>query len=293
MKNIINKPTFNPVKQISKATMKTSSPYPYAHASFNWLNVDFPYLHTHNHWELLIVIAGQLKHILNGYTEICNRGYACLIRPSDAHRIEYVNNEHKLEFINFTFSMETAKKFFEFYNTYPVQLNGEAPLHFSLNDAFIDSIINQALIAQASNKETYEQHSVLLVHQLLTFFLSQQLNSNNAYPQWLNDFLYFLHDPRSFKMKAEELAAYTAYSYSHLSRIFKQYLDRTLIDYINEIKILYAKRLLRTTQKSIIEISLDLGFNSVSSLNHLFKEFTTLTPSQYRKKYKEERVSNT
>jgi AraC-like DNA-binding protein len=51
--------------------------------------------------------------------------------------------------------------------------------------------------------------------------------------------------------------------------------------------------LLRTTQKSIIEISLDLGFNSVSSLNHLFKEFTTLTPSQYRKKYKEERVSNT
>ena len=92
-------------------------------------------------------------------------------------------------------------------------------------------------------------------------------------------------------MKAEELAAYTAYSYSHLSRIFKQYLDRTLVDYINEIKILYAKRLLRTTQKSIIEISLDLGFNSVSSLNHLFKEFTTLTPSQYRKKYKNEQFN--
>lgn len=292
MKNNINNPIFKPVAKISKASIKSSSPYPDAKAAFNWLNVDFPYIHTHNHWEIFVVLSGKMKHTLNGYSEICNRGYACLIRPTDAHSIEYSDENHNLQFINFTFSNETAKSFFNFYGDCAPELDKLTPLSFSLENSVIESIYNQALITQSANKQLYEQYSILIVHQLLCAYLFQQLSSNITYPKWLNDFLFFLHNPKTFTLTTQQLAAYTSYSYSHLARIFKQYVGQTLIDYINGIKVLYVKRLLRTTQKSVLDISLEVGFHSVSSLNHLFKELTSLTPSQYRKKHQSKQTKN-
>ena len=265
--------------------MKISSPYPQTRASFNWLNVDFPYPHTHNHWEILIIVQGKLKHTLNGYQEIASKGYACLIRPNDCHQLEYIVGEKEVQHINFTFSKETAHTLFEYYKEFPLDLQSDTPLHFFLESAYIDSIIKQALIAQSAAKQTYEQHSLLLVHQLVALFFSQTLNANTAYPTWLNEFLYFLHSPECFNLSVNELAKHTPYSYSRLARLFKQYLGKTLVEHINELKIVYAKRVLRTTKKSILDIALDLGYESISSFNHNFKAITALTPSQYRKKY--------
>ena len=286
MKETVISPIFVPkTKRISKSSIRISSPYPKAKASFNWLNVDFPYLHTHNHWEIFIILKGKLKHTLNGHQEIGSKGYACLIRPTDSHQLEYIEDKKETQHINFTFTKETAEKLFSFYNEYNLNLQTDTPLHFFLEHAFIDSIVNEVLIAQSAPKDLYEQHSLLIVHQLITIFLSQNLTADTAYPTWLNEFLHFLHNPECFSYSTNELAGHSPYSYSRLSRLFKKYTGKTLVEYVNDVKIVYAKRLLRTTQKSIIDISLDLGYESVSSFNHNFKAITALTPSQYRKKY--------
>ena len=286
MKNTVISPIFVPkTKRIHKASIRISSPYPNATASFNWLNVDFPYPHTHNHWEIFIILKGKLKHTLNGHQEIGSKGYACLIRPTDCHQLEYIEDKKETQHINFTFTKETAEKLFSFYNEYNINLQTDDPLHFFLEHAFIDFIVNQVLIAQSTPKDIYEQHSLLIVHQLITIFLSQNLTTDKAYPSWLSEFLHFLHNPEYFSYSMNELAEYSPYSYSRLSRLFKKYTGKTLVEYVNDVKIVYAKRLLRTTQKSIIDISLDLGYNSVSSFNHNFKAITSLTPTKYRKKY--------
>ena len=292
MKKVPIAPHFEKTKKITKASIKRSSPYPNAKAAFNWLNVDFPYFHTHNHWEILIVVKGKLNHTINEFQEIASTGYACLIRPSDCHRLDCFSNEKNTEFINFTFPNETAEKLFNFYKSYSINLEDSAPLHFFLESALIDSIIKQALIAQSASKIAYEQFSLLMVHQLITILFSQNLNTNTAYPDWLNDFLTYLHNPSCFEETVSELASHTPYSYTHLSRIFKQYLGKTLIEYLSELKIVYAKRMLRTTIKSILDISLDLGYDSVSSFNHNFKNLTSLTPTQYRKKYNTLSIEN-
>lgn len=276
---------FPVTKKITKAYIKLSSPYPTIRASFNWLNINFPYPHTHTHWEIFIILKGKLKHTINGITEIASKGYACIVRPSDCHYLEYVENDRDVQHINVTFSNETAEKLFAYYSEFSLDLDDDKPLHFFLESSYIDSIIKQALIAQSTSKQLYEQHSLLLVHQLINMFFYQRLNSNNAYPDWLNTFLNFLHSPNCFTLSVNELANSTPYSYSRLSRLFKHYIGQTLIEYVNNLKIVYAKRVLRTTEKSILDISIDLGYESVSSFNHNFKSITTLTPSQYRKKY--------
>ena len=278
-------PHFEQPNKIIKATMKKSSPFPTAKAAFNWLNVDFPYQHTHTHWEILIVNNGQLLHTINNHQEIISKGYACLIRPTDSHRLDLIKSEKSIETINFTFSNEVADSLLNFYKDYPIDLHSDEPLHFSLESSLLDSITKQSLIAQSTHKTVYEQFSILMVHQLFTIFLSQKLHTHTAYPDWLNTFLTHLHDPNSFEETVNQLASHTPYSYTHLARVFKQYLGKTLVEYLNEVKIVYAKRMLRATTKSILEISLDIGYNSVSSFNHHFKDITSLTPSQYRKKY--------
>lgn len=285
MKNTPILPHFERTKKITKATMKKSSPFSNAKAAFNWLNVDFPYQHTHTHWEILIVTKGKALHTINNHQEIISKGYACLIRPTDSHRLEHIKNEKNIETINFTFSNEIAEALLNIYKDYPLNLHSDEPLHFSLESSLLDSITKQALIAQSTHKTVYEQFSILMVHQLFTIMLSQKLHTHTAYPDWLNDFLNHLHNPNSFEETVNQLASHTPYSYTHLARVFKQYLGKTLVEYLNEVKIIYAKRMLRATTKSILEISLDIGYNSVSSFNHHFKNLTSLTPTQYRKKY--------
>ena len=56
----------------------------------------------------------------------------------------------------------------------------------------------------------------------------------------------------------------------------------TSIEYTNNYRLEKASALLSSTDKSIMEISLDVGFNSVSYFNKLFKNKYKLTPKEFR-----------
>ena len=51
---------------------------------------------------------------------------------------------------------------------------------------------------------------------------------------------------------------------------------------VSEMVIERAKRLLRTTDKSVLDISLECGFNNVSQFNRQFKRITGLKPLEYK-----------
>ena len=123
----------------------------------------------------------------------------------------------------------------------------------------------------------------MIILRIISAYCEQKLNNIEANPQWLNDFLSFLHIPENLSLSLPELAKQSTYSYSQLTRLFKRYMGTTLITYIKEMKINMAKNYLLNTSKSITEIALDLHYDSVSSLNHNFKKATGLTPLQFRK----------
>lgn len=69
---------------------------------------------------------------------------------------------------------------------------------------------------------------------------------------------------------------------SYLCREFKKNTGKTIGEYINERKISEAKRLLRATDQSLVEISDTLGFSSQSYFHRVFKKMTGVTPTEYR-----------
>jgi AraC-like DNA-binding protein len=65
---------------------------------------------------------------------------------------------------------------------------------------------------------------------------------------------------------------------------FKKRTKKTYIDFVNEVRVGYACKLLLTTQMSVLQICFDCGFNTVANFNRQFLKIKKTTPSQYRRK---------
>ncbi|MDR1523771.1 MAG: AraC family transcriptional regulator [Tannerella sp.] len=68
-------------------------------------------------------------------------------------------------------------------------------------------------------------------------------------------------------------------------RYFKQYAGKSYIDYIQDLRIGYACKLLIGTSYDISQISIECGYNTACHFNKIFKRKTALTPSEYRNKF--------
>ena len=72
-------------------------------------------------------------------------------------------------------------------------------------------------------------------------------------------------------------------SYSQLRRMFIEYTGENIMAYTNRLRIEEAKELLTTTEDTVMEIALQLGYNNDQSFNRYFKKLVGITPGEYRK----------
>jgi transcriptional regulator GlxA family with amidase domain len=83
-----------------------------------------------------------------------------------------------------------------------------------------------------------------------------------------------------------ELAAALGTSERSLLRHFRQHYGVTPLEHIQHLRVERAKALLETTQLSFEEIVGRCGYSDVSSFRKLFKRATTLTPADYRERFR-------
>lgn len=86
------------------------------------------------------------------------------------------------------------------------------------------------------------------------------------------------------------LAKIAGMSTSAFSRFFKLHTGRSLSDYIIDIRLGHASRLLVDTAQSISEIGFDSGFNNLSNFNRIFKKKKGCAPSEFRENYRKTRI---
>ncbi len=85
------------------------------------------------------------------------------------------------------------------------------------------------------------------------------------------------------KIEAEDIAKDLKISNSYLSRKFKACLNMSVPQYINQLKINEAKKLILFSDKSLSEISALLAFSSQSYFQQIFKKTVGMTPTEYKK----------
>lgn len=88
------------------------------------------------------------------------------------------------------------------------------------------------------------------------------------------------------KFTIEDLAAVNNYSVNYFRKVFKEQTGMTPLDYVINVRLKMASILLRSTDKSILDVAGESGFATLSSFNRYFKNKYGMTPSQWRKKWK-------
>lgn len=98
----------------------------------------------------------------------------------------------------------------------------------------------------------------------------------------------FIYENIYKKITLQDLADYTEKNPMYLSTLFRKEVGVSLSIYIQSEKIREAKKLLVLTDYSLSDISNLLNFSTQSYFTKIFKNYTNITPLQYRKKKKEQ-----
>ena len=130
---------------------------------------------------------------------------------------------------------------------------------------------------------TYESVRALWF-QMLFDYTSQveKIRNLNSHSKLVHKANGYIQNHLYEMVRVADIAAYTGHNISYLCRAFKNDTGKTLSEYINEVKIEEAKRLLISTKKPIVEIAIALGFSSQSYFATVFKSKVGVTPVQYR-----------
>ncbi|MDT8717477.1 helix-turn-helix transcriptional regulator [Clostridium sp. 19966] len=99
----------------------------------------------------------------------------------------------------------------------------------------------------------------------------------------LQQTLDYIEDHIKEDITLEQLAALCYYSDNHYHRIFQSIIGIPVADYIRKRKLAMAAGEIIDTDKSILDIALEYGFNSHETFSRGFKRIFDITPTEYRK----------
>ena len=86
-------------------------------------------------------------------------------------------------------------------------------------------------------------------------------------------------------IKLSTIAEVANYSRTSFCRFFKERTRKTFTQFLNEVRVSQACKMLRNTDLNVSQICFESGFNNISNFNRQFKRITNTTPKKYALKY--------
>ncbi|WP_144604617.1 AraC family transcriptional regulator [Algoriphagus algorifonticola] len=96
--------------------------------------------------------------------------------------------------------------------------------------------------------------------------------------------LRFLLENKNRTIRLEEAASVASMSKEAFCRFFKLRTRKTFTQYLNQLRVNEALKLLEETELGIAEIAFQVGFENLSYFNRAFRKIQGETPSYYRRK---------
>ena len=162
----------------------------------------------------------------------------------------------------------------------------EPVFNFGIKEEILDSFLK---IFDLVKKEQpgYQQIASGMVIKLLGYIISfekQRGFSGKPIVRIIEAIRFEMRQNMEMDLNLEQLALQHNVSYSFFRKMFKKYTGVSPGQYILQLRIARAKELLISSDKSIKEISYELGFQSIFYFSNMFKKKEGFTPSFFRNK---------
>jgi len=109
------------------------------------------------------------------------------------------------------------------------------------------------------------------------------LEPNEERPLFIDEAINYIHEHYREKLTLELVASKVFVNPKYFSHVFKKEMGISFTDYVVNLKIQYACKLLETTNYQAYRISMECGFSDPSYFNRVFYAQMNMTPQIYRK----------
>ncbi|WP_308635053.1 AraC family transcriptional regulator [Paenibacillus silvisoli] len=253
------------------------------------------YLHWHDHMEWIYVKDGRGKVQVDASFLHLNKGELAFVNTKQLHGA--VPLEPGTEFISIVFHEALVRgsglDITEHHYFLPyLQQQMRWPSSMRLSDPFIEEMnFSFARLVEEfqSKRPGYE---LLVKAELLRIFglyfrYAEQCNAGAPLrpqkPHDLSELLQTLRERYRETITVSEAARMVSLSPNHFCKIFKQVTGKTLIEYIQLLRIQEAERLLLETDYPVAEIAERAGFSNMTYFGRVFKKVRSMAPSAVRK----------
>lgn len=239
----------------------------------------FPYLHHHDFYEIFVVLSGEVRHTIHDTAELLPAGNAVLVYPQDCHKIE----TEKGLLLNLAYSHELLCQTAAFLDLEP----GGLPRRHLFSQEELAWLLGESKRILSSQEQATQE---LLLKALLAVFLSrfaaEPVLQESSRPEWFSILLARLTRPEIFTKDTREICALAGYTPAYVSRCFRNYLNTTLTEYTQKLRIRYACGLLASTDLPVADICYTCGFQNLSHFYHCFQKICGIPPKKYRDRHK-------
>lgn len=263
-------------------------------------------LHYHDFVEFTYVIEGQGTESINGKKHQLLPGAASFLLPHHMHEVlgqpgTPVRKYCCMFNINMVFDsdydMELNNLVFKIGSELPSFAHFESTLAAKMQGIFED------LHHEYEHKSGAVQISLIrakLIEALCLFVRAISDNQQATMPEPQQDslvevkdesgarqnflpLLEYVHQHFLEKLTLEELARKFGVSVPYISRYFKKNIGKGFLEYLHELRVERAAGMLKSTNMSVIDISVETGFESYRTFSRVFRDLKGQTPTEYRK----------
>ena len=266
-------------------------------------------LHTHDLIELVYVCRGEGMHLLGGKEFPAVPGSLAIIHHQQAHGFR--TRSGGLDLINIyldmnRFPLPVMPK--ELQPVLPLVIPFHPRFRHNLRDVIyiqfehppaVDALLSrmelELLERRAGFLESLQHTFSLFLIEACRCYAGQQKskvgsrNTENSPPNSavrIERLCRHLESHFSEPLRLDDLARLSGLQKNYLCRAFKAHTGQTVLHYIIHQRLGQALMLLRQTDRSVVEIALESGFNDLPHFNRTFRREVGQTPGAYRRPWR-------
>ncbi|MDR6554800.1 AraC family transcriptional regulator [Paenibacillus qinlingensis] len=273
------------------------SPFPF-HLSRNTLEHGFR-AHRHDYLEFSYVVEGRGAESINDVKHTMAPGTFTFVLPYQVHEI-FTDPGQKLVLFNGMFSMDLLmepgndqglSELFQDSNALPayVQFDGAeqaqmtALIEDMVKEYHSDERYRQTLL-KAKLKEIlirFDRHRYQHAGQEEEATTLAKSPSRSSHAVW--PIIHYIHRNYQEDLALSDLAARFTMSVSRISEVIKQTTGQTFVHFLHDLRLRHACSLLVSTDMSVTEIALEVGYGSYKTFSRIFRETKGIVPKEYRR----------
>lgn len=237
--------------------------------------------HHHDFHEIVIVEHGTGIHVFNGQPYTLSGGSVCFVRDHDRHLYEHTDN---LCLTNVLYRAPDAFSFLAGLDKLlPQEEDGVYPSHWRVNQNVLHQVrglIDQMDALPKENASHIVANREILFMQLLVLLRKGSLAEGEV--DNVNHLIAWLEDNYASEVCWEAMADRFSLSLRTLHRQLKQQTGLSPQRYLNRLRLIKARHLLRHSDDSVTDIAFRCGFGDSNHFSTLFKREFCWSPRDVR-----------